>query len=202
MMNFLKEIKAHVVLSAVVTILFGLFLIIYPTSLPFIVCKVIGAALIVMGIIGFISFIMAEGYQRLFTIGALIIIVIGIWFVTHPATVISLIPIIVGIIMIYHGIGDLSLWNNAKQVDLPHQTGYLIAALLSIGLGLICIIAAMKVVKIGMILIGIFLIYDGISDLIIGVNVGKGNRAYSRSFREDEPIDVDYEETDAPDTDK
>ena len=197
MINFLKEVKAHVVLSAVMTILFGVFLILYPTSLPFLICRIIGAVLIVMGIVGFISFLVSDGYQRLFVIGALIIIVIGIWFITHPASVVSLIPIIVGILMIYHGIGDLSLWSNARTVDLPHQAAYLIAAIVSIALGVFCIVSALKVVELGMILIGLFLIYDGVSDLVIGVNVGKGNRAYSKNFNPDEPIDVDYEETDA-----
>lgn len=196
MINFLKEVKAHVVLSAVMTILFGVFLILYPTSLPFLICKIIGVVLIVMGIVGFISFLASDGYQRLFVIGALIIIVIGIWFITHPASVVSLIPIIVGILMIYHGIGDLSLWSNARKIDLSHQGAYLIAAIVSIALGIFCIISAMKVVELGMILIGLFLIYDGVSDLVIGVNVGKGNRAYSKNFNPDEPIDVDYEETD------
>ena len=197
MINFLKDIKANVIVSAVATILFGLILVIHPTTLPFVLCKLIGIVLIIMGTIGFISFLMADGYQRLFLIGALIIIVIGIWFVTHPASVLSLIPIIVGIILIYHGIGDLSLWKNARQVELDHTGSYLIMAIISIALGMICIFAAISVIKVGMILVGIFLIYDGVSDLVIGVNVGKGNRAYTRSFNENEPIDVDYEESDA-----
>ena len=197
MLSFLKDIKANVILSAVLTIVFGLILVVHPTTLPFLICKIIGVVLMAMGAVGFLSFLRSDGYQRLFIIGALIIIVIGIWFFTHPATVVSLIPIFVGIIMIYHGIGDLSLWQNAKRVDLTHPNFYLILAIISFVLGGICIFAAISVVKLGMVLVGVFLIYDGVSDLIMGVNVGRGNRAYSRNFNADEPIDVDYEERDA-----
>ena len=51
-------------------------------------------------------------------------------------------------------------------------------AILNIVLGILCICYAFGLVKLGMILIGIMLIYDGISDMFIIHKVNKASKEF------------------------
>ncbi len=196
-MNFIKELKLNITLGAVLTILLGIVLILYPETVPLMVCKVIGIFLLIMGGSSLISNLISSEKGTLHLIGCLIILVLGLWFFFRPVTVLSLIPIVMGIILIIHGLQDLKLALEAKSNRYDRWGILILTAILSLVLGFVCVAAAFELVKFGMIMIGLALIYDGLSDIWIVSRVGKSGRQFRRNYQASkDAIDVDYEEED------
>jgi uncharacterized membrane protein HdeD (DUF308 family) len=196
-MKFLKELKLNVTIGAVLTIALGILLIINPQTLPIMVCKLIGIFLLVMGGFNVITNLISSEKGTFHLIGSLIIFVLGLWFFLKPASVLSLIPIVMGIILIIHGLQDLKLGIEAKSNHYEKWVVILLTGILSLILGVVCVAAAFEVLKFGMIMIGIALVYDGVSDIWIVSRVSKSARQFQRDYKASkEAIDVEFEEED------
>lgn len=196
-MQFLKELKLNITIGAVLTIVLGILLIINPQTIPIMVCKLIGIFLLIMGAFNLITNLVSSEKGTLHLLSSLIILALGLWFFFRPVTVLSLIPIVMGIILIIHGLQDLKLALEAKSNRYDRWGILVLTAILSLALGLVCIAAAFELVTFGMIMIGIALIYDGVSDIWIVSRVGKSGRQFRRNYQASkDAIDVDYEEED------
>lgn len=105
---------------------------------------------------------------------------IGAWILLKPESIMKAVPVIVGIIIVIHGI------NNAVQsVDLK-KLGYgnwWIACLLGLAtivLGAVLIFKPFGVINTVTRVIGGFLIYDGLSDLWILSRLFKAKKNYQK----------------------
>lgn len=196
MKQFFKDLKLNVSIPAILTILLGIVLILYPGTVPIIVCKVIGMILMVMGAIGIVTGLVSSEKGYLYLAGSIIVFLIGLWFLLRPKTVLSLIPIFMGVLLLIHGIEDFKLAAESKENRYGKWGLVILFGIISVALGLVCIFAAFKVFKISMVIIGIALIYDGISDIWIVSRVGSSAREFRRAYKNSQPIDVDYEEED------
>lgn len=201
----MKSMKWSVAISAILTIAIGVILILNPDTIPVAVCKLIGAVLILIGAVGLVSSLFRKFFASFLSIGSILILLLGLWFFTHPQAVLSLIPIFMGILLLIHGLQDIRMAMEA------HSTGYrrwlllILLGIASVILGIFCIGSAFELFRFGMILIGVALVYDGVSDLWILYRVGSSAKEFRRAFKQnktvdydydDDIIDVDYEETD------
>ena len=94
----------------------------------------------------------------------LVLLTIGIWLLANPGIVVSVIPILIGLALIGNCIRAFrsALWR--RSYGGSYLPGLLLAILSGI-LGIICITDAFGVMEHAMILIGLFLIYNGLSHL-------------------------------------
>ena len=102
------------------------------------------------------------------------IAMIGLWMFFSPQLVASIIPIAIGVLMVVHGVQDLTLAVEGKRKNANNWWSIPLMAIVNIVLGVLCICNAFGLVKIGLILIGLMLIFDGVTDMFI---VHKVNRA-------------------------
>ena len=116
----------------------------------------------------------------------IVLSVIGIWILTSPEMIIMAVPVIVGVLIVIHGV------HNVVQAIALKKDGYdrwwlaFLFGALTVVLGGILVYNPFEVAETVVRFIGIFLIYDGVSDIWILSRVFKVKRDKERV------IDVDY----------
>lgn len=170
MKGFLNNRRASCALSALCFIALGVFLLGWPDLSRIWICRLLGAALLVTGGVYVIShFVKSKGAATVFQydlILGVVLAVVGVWLLTTPDLIISFIQYILGAILVIHGVIDLQGAVNLRSGGASWWTSFLFA-LITIALGAIVIWNPFATINALLMLIGIALIYDGVSDLII-----------------------------------
>ncbi len=172
----IKQMRLNITLSAVISVVIGLLLLIYPEQSISAIGKVIALIIIFAGAVMIISQIVDFGNNILGIIVGGIIALIGIWIYASPQAVLTIIPIVIGVMMVVHGVQDLSLALEGSKANASHAWIAYVLAAINIILGFLCIGKAFGLVSLVFRLIGIMLIYDGITDVGIVHGVKKANR--------------------------
>lgn len=169
-----KKLKIDVTLSAVLAVLIGIMFIVWPGQITLVFGRIIAVAVIVAGavlLLGRVTDIPVNFWR---VIGAAIVLLVGIWLFVSPQIIASILPIVIGVLLVVHGVQDLTMAAEAKKYQAGRWWTAAALGALSIFFGVICICNAFRIVELTMIFIGIMLIYDGVSDMFI---VHKVNRA-------------------------
>ncbi len=195
-MKVLKKLKTNVVISAVLCIALGAVLFAWPDLSMQIVCTAIGAVLLIGGGVRLAAyFAQRDGsvYAQLNLIMGIILAVVGIWILLQPDKVLAIIPIIVGIVIALHGINNLQQAVTLCKERYDKWWVALILGLLTVGLGVLLVCRPFEALDVAVKMIGIFLIYDGISDIWI---VSRLYHTAKMMKQEADALDVEAEEID------
>ena len=193
MSEFLKGLKANYMISAGLCTLLGLVLLIWPGTTMRIVCTLLGSMLLVYGLLQIILYLINKERTMLsqgMMLFGIVLAVIGIWILMSPDMIIMAVPVIVGILIIIHGI------HNVVQAIALQKDGYekwwlaFLFGMLTVIFGGILVYNPFEVAETVVRFIGIFLIYDGLSDIWILSRVSKVKR------EKEKIIDVDYIDVD------
>lgn len=194
MKETLKRIKADVILSALLCVILGIVLIIWSDQTIKIICMLLAFGIIVMGVVNLTDYFINHTLTPFSGMSGLVFIIVGIWlFFVKPESIAMIIPIVIGVVLAVHGITDIKMSIESKANGYDKWWSSLLLGVISLALGVICIINAFGVVKVAMIFIGIALVYDGISDLWI---VSRTVKAAKEMKKEADSLDVDYKEVD------
>ena len=172
MSDFLKRIKTNSIVTAILYAALGLVLLVWPSLSASIICTAIGAVLLVCGII---------------------LAVMGVYVMTHPNLVSVVVPRIVGILICIHGVSDLGDALTLHRNGYSRWTAALILGILTLAMGLLLVLKPFTAFATVVRIIGLFLLYDGISDIWIASRVSKVLRqAKSAAEAEATAVDVDF----------
>lgn len=191
MYQFLKGLKANYLLSAVFCILFGMLLVIWPDVSTQVVCIGLGVVLALSGVVNLVTyFVERDGrfVSQISLLVGIVLTVVGGWIILKPEVLIMIVPVIVGVIVTIHGVHNLV---QALELFRNQYSKWWVALLLGIvtaGLGILLICNPFDAVSTVVMLIGIFLIYDGISDIWIISRVSKAAKDIRQTM---EALDVD-----------
>lgn len=169
----IKSLRLNITISALISVLIGVLLIIFPTQSLNTIGKVIAVIIIFSGISVIISQIYESGVNVMGIVVGAVIALVGIWMFNSPSGIISIIPIAIGVLLVAHGIQDLKLAIEATRAKADRPWIPYLISVLNIVLGIICIAGAFNILKIATQLIGFMLIFDGISDIGIVHKVRK-----------------------------
>ena len=169
----IKSLRLNITLSAVISVVIGILLLVYPEQSLATISKVIAAVIVLVGVIIVISQILEAGANKLGIVIGFILAVIGIWIYTKPGSVVHIIPIAIGVILVYHGVQDLALALEGAKAKASRPWLPFLLAVLNIVLGIVCIAGAFQIVNLTIRIIGIMLIYDGLTDFGIVHKVRK-----------------------------
>ena len=171
-----NKVKRDVYVFAIAFIVMGLVMIFFPQFTLEMLCYLIAAVLGILGIFNLIVYftrdILKDVYRYDFVLGVMMILV-AIIFVVKSELMIDLIPVIMGIIVFWNGVTKLQ-----RSIDL-FRTGYsgwvfvLIISLMSIALGVFIILQPEFIAQAVMIIIGISLVFGGVSDVISLILLGR-----------------------------
>lgn len=193
MKDTLKRMKADIILSALVCMVLGIVLLIWPAETIDIFCKILAVGLVIMGVVDIVSYFTNRSIHPFGGALGLIVLLVGIWIFIRPERIVSLIPIVIGVILCVHGIQDMKLAFETKGNGYEKWWSMLIIAAVSLAFGVLCIVNAFGMVKLALQFIGIALIYDGVSDLWIA---SRAVRAARQMKQDAEALDVEYKEVD------
>lgn len=191
MESLLKKIKTNVVSSSLLCVILGLVLVFRPGMSMRIVCTVVGVVLLVAGVMRIMAyFAMRDGsmYAQVNLVFGIVLAVVGVWIIMKPDTVLAIIPIIVGIVIAIHGLHNLK---QAMELWRDKYDKWWIAFLmgvLTVGFGVLLICRPFAAIDTVVMLIGIFLIYDGLSNIWIVSRVYKNAKMMRQEM---EAVDVE-----------
>ena len=170
----LKEIRLHFTLTAVLELVLGVILMIWPLTVVELLAKIVGVTVIAVGLIELVAKIFDEVARTAGILVGLILVVLGGWIVMHPSGVISIIPIMIGVGLVAHGIQNASLALAGKRSDVRGWGWMIGASIATVLLGVVCIVCAIEVVDIAVRVAGIFMVLDGLASIFM---IRKVNRA-------------------------
>lgn len=192
MMNFLKGIKVNLLSSAILCILLGILLVAYPNTSLTLVCRAVGVIVLITGlgfVFGYIKSGKEHWYGKIELVFGTILAIVGGFLVLSPLGLISIIPVIFGILFIYHGLSNMRQALELRQYkDRGWWMPVLIAAT-TILLGIFIINSPIRTMDVIMRVIGACLIYDGLMNTML---VGRFVRSI-RNFRKLEKAEADME---------
>ena len=168
-MKYLVKIKNTTIFTSIIYFAIGVLMLLNPEFVSNSICYVIGALVLAFGILKLVSYLGTE-VKNLFTgillFTSIISIGLGIYIIFSPEKFISMIPFLVGIIMIVDGIQKLIQVESIKKAGYDKPTALLIYAIFLIILGVILLKNPFGAIKIVIRIIGVFLIVDAIEELI------------------------------------
>lgn len=169
-MNYIKSLKVNYSLSAVICIILGIVLLVWPGQSTQVVCMVLGIVLGGFGLIQIILYLATKEKtmvsHSMMMLGV-VLAVIGGWIVLKPETIIKAVPMIVGILIVIHGLHNAVQAIDLKKMQYDNWWVALLLSLLTVALGVVLICNPFTIVDTVVRIIGAFLVYDGLSDMWI-----------------------------------
>ncbi len=176
MLDKLKSIRLHFTLTAVLEVILGVVLLIWPLTVVGILAKVVGVIVIAMGAIEIFAKIFDDYARAAGILTGLVLVILGGWIVLHPAGIVSIIPIIIGVGLVVHGIQNFTLALAGKRTGAPKWGFLVVLSVITILLGVVSIVCAIRVVDIAVRVAGLFMILDGLGSIFMVHRVNKAER--------------------------
>lgn len=165
----LKTIKLEIIIVAVALFVLGLFLVIFPAASQEIICKAIGVALCVWGVLRLINYFRIAGNEVLGSYGlvqGVTLLAFGMFFVIKPqvigvflGTALAIIIIVDGILKLQYAVDFYHLQSDKWWIEL-------IGAVFMVVIGVIALLNPFSTTTALTVFIGIALMVEGLWDFI------------------------------------
>ena len=169
-MKFLKSIKYNLLSSAVLCILLGIVLLVYPDTSLTIVCRTVGVIVLITGL-GFVGSYLRVGKTKWFgkveLVFGSIFAILGGFIVLYPLGIISIVPLVFGILLVYHGIANMK---QAFELRQYKDNGWWLPVLIAastIALGVVIMRNPFGTIETLMRIIGVCILYDGLMNTML-----------------------------------
>lgn len=193
-MKMLKELKWEAILTGVLYILLGIVALVIPETMQKTLGYLIGIVLIVAGAVSMVCYLLRDArenyYHNEFVFG-LVGIVVGAAVLYKVEVIISLIPFILGILVLFSGCSKLQDAIDLKRLSYGSWVGMLIVAAVNIILGIVLICNPFKAAVLLFRVLGVGLILSGASDCFSTIYFA---RKFRRFKQEQDALDSTFEE--------
>ncbi len=200
-MKYLKEIKWQSMIYSIFYIVIGIVLLLFPETTAATICYVAGSFGITGGIIMVGIYLFRDAGKNAYRndfVGGLLAILIGIFVICRVELVLGLIPFILGIAIMVSGFIKLQSCIDIRKMSYGDGLILFILALVNVVWGIILIINPFKTSIVLFVLIGIGLVFSGISDIFANLYLSKKTKSYlnaSHLPESSEKTSQDNEET-------
>ena len=193
-MKMLKELKWEAILTGVLYILLGIVALLIPETMQKTLGYLIGIVLIVAGAVSMICYLLRDArdnyYHNEFVFG-LVGIVLGVAVLYKVEVIISLIPFILGILVLFSGCSKLQDAIDLKRLSYGCWVGMLVVAVINIILGVVLICNPFQAAVLLFRVLGVGLILSGASDCFSTIYFA---RKFRRFKQERDALDSTFEE--------
>lgn len=173
--------KGTTKLMAILAIVYGIILIIWPDLNARLLGYVIAGAFVAIGLAFIVKYIRKNVYDDFYKkelVWGLTALFIGILFFIKVEILIGILPMILGIMILISGIVKLQNAFDLVRINVGNWKPVMVMAVLNVALGLILLVNPVWVAEIIFILIGVGLVYSGITDLITIVLFEKNSKEF------------------------
>lgn len=192
-MERLKEIKAHYIIEAAVMIIVGIVLIVWSRASLVIMARALAVLLVIAGALMVATYFIRKERNLVMSGGlamGIVVAVIGVWIFMKPETFTDLIPKLFGAFILVSGI--MNILQTISLIKYSYGLWWLslIFAIITVGLGGFLIINSALANEIVVTVIGIFLVYNGATNMWTVSRVTKYAKAVSQAVRDAQAIDA------------
>ena len=191
MKELFRHIKVNFFLAALVYLVLGVILTVWPHTSSTVICVGFGLFLLVYGIVTLVTIFLRSSRSGQFQFEMILGILfagLGIFFLLRSDVVLSFLPVVIGIYIVIDALLNL------KRAQELYRMGYvrwwitLVTSLISAALGILILWNPLFLSDFIFRMVGIVLIYTGVSDLVTLFTVGHITRDWLRNNPAD-PID-------------
>ena len=167
MKETLRDIKWNFVLSALLYLLLGIVLAIWPEGSAKMLCYCIGSVVTIYGVFNIIAYFTRRGLEGLHPelLAGIVAAAFGVFTLLKPTVIASILPFVLGLIIVVDGAVNLKRAMTLRSLDFSKWSIYFLLSCLTILLGVGAVLNPFDSLTLLLRLIGLVLIYEGISDL-------------------------------------
>lgn len=190
MWDFLKKIKIGMMGSSIITLILGLILLLNPIGAIETVCSLIGFFILILGIFGLLNhFVLDTESSSTLVLGVSMIgVLLGIYILANPGSIVKFFSIVVAVILLLHGLRDVDTAMQMKRGGYEKWWGSLVIAIITILLGAFVFRNPFAAPELVSRVIGACFLFNGATDLLI---VRRASKVLKDVREKSEPIDVD-----------
>ncbi|MDD6428701.1 MAG: DUF308 domain-containing protein [Lachnospiraceae bacterium] len=180
-----KESRFSQIIIAVLAIILGVLCVARPDKAAGFIVSAVGLIILIVGIVMIVSKLKDNNLRVPAIILGAVIATIGIFIFTHPDQTISLIFIAFGVLLVADSIQGITSSMVIKEAGGPWSIS-LTMALISFVFGVICFMAPKFFPSLSFMIIGIMLIYDGVTSIYSSIRAGRADKSVVDSHIVDE----------------
>lgn len=157
------------VMISILMIVIGLVLMVWPGHVMTSVLTILGIALLAGGGISILSW-RKNGNERVGALRlaeAIVMVAVGLAILIKPKFFISIIPTVIGVVVVFNGILNLAQALELKRGGYENWTSTMILAVVTLALGLVVLFNPFSTMELFVIAIGAVILYNGASNLWI-----------------------------------
>lgn len=181
MKQFFRHFRFSMFGAALLCVLLGIALLLWPNVSQSVFCYAFGGLLVISGLFQIAAYLVGTQkglMQKIMFAGGLIAIVAGVWVLLSPDKVLQLTVVVVGVVMIYHGVMDVKYSYDLKRCESRYWVVALICGLITCGIGVLLLVNPFASMDTLFIIVAIGFLFDGVSDLFTVVVVADGERRF------------------------
>ncbi len=191
MKDFLKNVKVDFIISSALCVLLGIMIVIYRDGVINLLGRTLAILMILIGVVYLGSFLLNLSVNGFSVAMGILALAAGIWILINPGWIVSLIPVVIGVLLLFHGIRAVMETINARQNGYGSWGVSFVLALICLLSGCICVFDAFEVVENAIVLVGIILIFNGLTNIWTAITAARAAKEYERR---NGTIDVEFEE--------
>ena len=153
-------------------LLVGLALILWPSFLLQAVCYAVGILVLIAGLSSIFSYLKTreELFSARFTLVlGLVVSALGLFLLLQPKTVAGILPLIVGLFVLFDGLGRLQTAWGLKKAGYERWWGLALPSLLSAILGAVVVFNPFGTAALMVQVVGVILLVEGLINISTGV---------------------------------
>lgn len=165
----LKTIKGSYIAASVVYIIIGIVLLLFPEMSLKVVCGIFGTVILLFGLLRIFSYIRNRdvGFIGQFELAlGIVFSVIGGFLLWKPGVILSILPIVIGIYIIFDSLQNFKQALDLYKVSYDKWWLMLILSMILALLGVIIVLNPFETVEVSVMFIGGIFVFDGISNII------------------------------------
>ena len=188
--EFFHTMKVSFLLAAILYVILGLVLLLWPGVSAVVFCYAFGGVLLAYGVVTVVSFFLRDSRQGSFVFELLLGIIaaaLGLLFLLRPAIVATILPVILGLFIVVDGLVNLKRALELRRMAYVRWNIPLWLSVGSVTLGAFIVFQPFLAAEALVMFLGAVLIYEGVSDLWTIFRVTQ----WTKEYRKTHPVDVD-----------
>ena len=190
MREFFHTMKVSFLLAAILYVILGLVLLLWPGVSAVVFCYAFGGVLLAYGVVTVVSFFLRDSRQSSFVFELLLGIIaaaLGLLFLLRPSVVATVLPVILGLFIAVDGLVNLKRALELRRMAYVRWNIPLWLSVGSVALGAFIVFQPFLAAEALVMFLGAVLIYEGVSDLWTIFRVTQ----WTKEYRKTHPVDVD-----------
>lgn len=182
-MEQIKGMKWQSMITAALFVILGIVLIIYPETTAETICYVVGIAGVVIGIFTILTYLFRDvekNYFRNDFVVGMVEVILGAFVLYKAALIIELIPCVLGMLVVFSGIGKLQNYIDLRQMKSQKGLPFLITAIVNMIFGILLVVNPFGGAALLYVLLGVGLLLSGITDTFATLYMAKKIKDYRK----------------------